>query len=55
MRWDRQNLFVNNGDYVIAGFVSMYFAVILPGFQIFFAINNGFFFITGFHCIWTGG
>ena len=32
MRWDRQNLFV------IAGFVSTYFTVILPGFQILFVI-----------------
>ena len=42
MRWDRQNLFV------IAGFVSTYFNVIQPRFQIFF-------FIAGFHCILTGG
>ena len=55
MRWDRQNLFVKSGDFVIAGFVSLYFTVILPGFQMFFAINNGVFVIAGFHCIWTAG
>ena len=36
MRWDRQNQFV------IAGFVSTYFTVILPGFQMFV--------IAGCHC-----
>ena len=55
MRWDRQNLFVNSGDFFIAGFVSLYFTVIFPGFQMFFAINNGVFVIAGFHCIWTAG
>ena len=39
----RQNLFV------IAGFVSTYFAVIFPGFQMFFVIAG--FVIAGFHCI----
>ena len=34
MRWDRQNLFV------IAGFVSTYFTVILPGFQMVFVITG---------------
>ena len=42
MSWDRKNLFV------IAGFVSTYSAVILPGFQMFFFIAG--FVIAGFHC-----
>ena len=29
-----------NGDFVIAGFVSTYFTVILPGFQMLFAITG---------------
>ena len=46
MRWDRQNLFVIAGisisgtGLVIAGFVSTYFSVILPGFQMFFVITG---------------
>ena len=34
-----------SGDFVTAGFVSTYFTVILPGFQILFVIAE-------FHCIW---
>ena len=34
MRWDRQNQFV------IAGFVSIYFPEILPGFQMLFVITG---------------
>ena len=45
VRWDRQNLFV------IAGFISTYFTVILPGFQVFFGITGGVFLIAGFHCV----
>ena len=45
MRWDRPNLFV------IAGFISTYFTVILPGFQVFFGITGGVFLIAGFHCV----
>ena len=47
MLWDSQNLFVDSGDFVIAGFISIYFTVILLGFQMFFAINNGVFVIAG--------
>ena len=36
-----------SGDFVIAGFVSTYFTVILPGFQMFFRYN-GVFVMTGF-------
>ena len=44
MRWDSQNLF-GSGDFVIAGFVragfvSTYFTVILPGFQMLFLITG---------------
>ena len=46
MSWDRKNLFV------IAGFVSTYSAVILPGFQMFSFIAG--FVIAGFHC-YIGG
>ena len=43
-----------SGDFVIVGFVSTYFTVILPGFEILFVIT-GSFFIAGFiiaecHC-----
>ena len=34
MRWGRQNQFV------IAGFVSTYFTVVLPGFQMLFVITG---------------
>ena len=34
VRWDRQNLFA------IAGLISTYFAVILPGFQMLFVITG---------------
>ena len=42
-------------DFVIAGFVSVYFTVILPGFQILFVVTAGVFalagfVIAGFHC-----
>ena len=37
MLWDRQNLFVIAG-FVIVGFISTYFTVILPGFQMLFII-----------------
>ena len=36
-----------SGDFVIAGFVSTYLTVILPGFQMFFRYN-GVFLMTGF-------
>ena len=42
MRWDHQNLFV------IAGFVSKYFTVILPGSHV--VRYNGVFVIAGCHC-----
>ena len=41
MRWDGQNQFVIEGiSYVIAGFVSTSFTVILPGFQMLFVITG---------------
>ena len=39
MRWDHQNQFVI-AEFVIAGFVSTYFTVILPGFQVLFVITG---------------
>ena len=39
MRWDRQNQFVIAGS-VIAGFVSIYFTEIMPGFQMLFVITG---------------
>ena len=39
MRWDRQNQFVIAG-FVIAKFVSIYFTVNLPGFQMLFVITG---------------
>ena len=39
VRWDRQNLFVIAG-FVMAGLISTYFAVILPGFQMLFVITG---------------
>ena len=39
VRWDRQNQFVIAG-FVIAEFVSPYFTVILPGFQMVFIIKG---------------
>ena len=52
MRWDRENQFV------IAGFVSIYSTVILPGFQMLFVITESSFrvfviagfVIAGCHC-----
>ena len=46
MHWDRLNQFVS-GDFVIAGFVSSYFPVILPGFQMLFVT-------TGSSPLWRG-
>ena len=56
MRWDRQNLFVIagislwGGGVVIAGFVSTYFTVILPGFHVLFVIAG--FVLAGFVIAW---
>ena len=36
MRWDHHKSIHCSGDFVIGGFVSIYFAVILPAFQLFF-------------------
>ena len=41
MRWDRQNQFVITGiSFNIAGFVSIYFTEILPGFQMLFVTTG---------------
>ena len=47
MFWDRQNLFVIAG-FVTVGFVSTYFTVILPGFQMMLLCYNGVFVMAGF-------